>query len=82
MVMPGLVPGIHAFLRFWQDVDAMNLDITQVGNSRLVMTSPAMTEWKSEIQHQPRRILEILFHAHEEGDRLAAVDNAVVVGKR
>jgi hypothetical protein len=31
---------------------------------------------------QPRRILQHLFHAHQEGDGLAAVDDAVIVAER
>ena len=35
-----------------------------------------------QIQHQPGRILDDLLDAHQEGDRLAAVDDAVIVGER
>jgi hypothetical protein len=33
----------------------------------------------SQIQHQPLRVLDRFLDAHEEGDRFAAVDDAVVV---
>ena len=34
----------------------------------------------SQIQHQPRRIFQAFLDAHQEGHRLLAVDDAVVVG--
>src|SRR5438477_9523133 len=50
-VMPGFMPGIHAFLRrktwmaFELGLARVRREVrSQVGNSRLVMTSPAMTE--------------------------------------
>src|SRR5262249_17882736 len=43
--------------------------------------TPAMT-CQSQIQYQPLGILQDLLHAHQERHRLAAVDDAVVVGER
>ncbi len=46
-------------------------------------TSPAMTKERvSQIQHQPRRVLQAFLHPHQKCHRLAAVDDAVVVGER
>src|SRR6478609_11400569 len=36
----------------------------------------------SEVQHEARRVLERLLDPDEEGHRLLAVDDAVVIGKR
>ncbi len=33
-----------------------------------------------EVQHQPRRLLEAFLHPHQERDRFAAIDKAVVIG--
>src|ERR1700680_503912 len=39
-------------------------------------------EGNLEVDHEPRRILDDFLDPHQEGDRLAAVDDAVVVGQR
>src|SRR5262245_64315276 len=36
----------------------------------------------SQIQHQACRILQAFFHPHQERHRLAAIDDAVIVGER
>src|SRR5260370_3726305 len=36
----------------------------------------------SQIQHQPRRILQALLDTHQERHRVFAVDDAVIVGQR
>src|SRR5262245_53789115 len=45
-------------------------------------TRPDMRRTTLQIQHEARRIFEAFFHAHQEGDGLAAIDDAVIVGKR
>jgi hypothetical protein len=35
----------------------------------------------SQVQHQPRRVLQRLLDPHEEGHRLAAVDDPVIIGE-
>src|SRR5213076_1647321 len=48
--------------------------------TRMAGSSPAMT--KSKIENQSCRVLQHVLHAHQERHRLAAVDDAVVVGER
>src|SRR5215213_3261474 len=45
-------------------------------------TTRSTVQAASQIQHQPCRILEGLLDPHQEGHRLLAVDDAVVVGER
>src|ERR1043165_4292677 len=35
-----------------------------------------------QVDEKPRRVFQSFLHAHQEGDRLAAVDQAVVVAER
>ncbi len=37
---------------------------------------------KSDLQHQPLGVFQGFFDAHQEGDSLFAVDDAVIVGQR
>ncbi len=35
-----------------------------------------------QIQHDPSRVLQAFFHAHEESDRLATIDDTMIIRQR